>query len=344
MTKYELIKRVRIELSTRCNSVCPDCPRNLRGVEILENVTFPLTQLYLDDIQKIFQPEFLNQLRLISVDGNFGDFVTAQDALEIVEFFKKTNPSLRVRISTNASARPNIWEPLGRLGPGVEVLFRLDGMKDTHYLYRQNTDWDLIIDNAKKFIAGGGTAIWAMIVFDHNQHQVQQCKELSEKLGFKHFRLINNPPGMRNSFNVFRRDKTFSHTIGNYQGTKNFEEHHATWKTSVENPEFELNYVKEKKCIVCETMTVVDQSMGQEIYISADGHVFPCCYTGFYPQFKSDRYSNKQLLPLMKENNALVYGIQHSIAWFENVVKSWDIPTIKQGRILICNETCGHDI
>lgn len=343
MIRYDRIRRVRIELSTRCNSTCPDCPRNLRGVEILDNVLFPVTQLYLEDIKKILTLDFIQQLNIVSIDGNFGDFVTARDCLEIVQYLMSEKKQLRIEISTNGSARPDIWGPLGELGMNVRVLFRLDGMADTHHLYRQNTSWDLIVKNAQKFIAAGGTAIWAMIVFDHNRHQIDECRALSERLGFAEFQLHDNPPGVRNSFPVFRKDRSFSHVIGQFDGPRNFDEIFIGHLDTVEHPENELHYVKDHKKITCQTMTIKDEFHGQEIYISANGDVFPCCWTGFYPRYKSMRYSNIQLLPMMKENNALVYGIPHAVGWIENIAKTWQIPTVKDGRILICNQTCGHD-
>lgn len=343
MIQYHKIRRVRIELSTRCNSTCPDCPRNLRGVEILDNVGFPVTQLYLDDIKKILPPDFIQQLNIVSIDGNFGDFVTARDCLEIVQYLVSAKQQLRIEISTNGSARPDIWTSLGELGKNVHVWFRLDGMADTHQMYRQNTNWNSILKSANKFIAAGGTATWAMIVFDHNRHQIDQCRVLSQRLGFHHFELIDNPPGVRNSFPVFHKDRSFSHAVGTYDGTKEFSEILSRHLGSIEHPENELRYVKDHKKISCRTMTIEDEFHGQEIYISADGDVFPCCWTAYYPRYKSSRYSNTQLLPLMKENNALIYPIKHAVEWFESIAVTWRIPTVKEGRILVCNETCGHN-
>ena len=50
----------------------------------------------------------------------------------------------------------------------------LDGMADTHKLYRQDTDWDKIISNAQAYIAAGGFAIWKMILFGIILQKVSQ--------------------------------------------------------------------------------------------------------------------------------------------------------------------------
>ena len=70
---------------------------------------------------------------------------------------------------------------------GVAINFAIDGLKDTNHIYRVKTDFDRIIDNAEAFIKAGGNAHWIMIIFDHNQHQIDEANELSKKVGFRSF-------------------------------------------------------------------------------------------------------------------------------------------------------------
>ena len=78
----------------------------------------------------------------------------------------------------------------------------------------------------------------------------------------------------------------------------------------------------------------------QEIYIAADGTVYPCCYLGFYPG-QMTHPGNEQLLPLVKENNALEYGLEHSMAWFDAVEATWTKSSIREGRLYQCVNSCG---
>lgn len=341
MIQFDKIRRLHIELSTRCNSSCPDCPRNLRGVEIFDDVCFPLTQLSLDDIKKILPPAFINQLNIILFNGNYGDFITARDGCEIIEYLKSCKSSLEIQISTNASARPDIWETLGRLG--IQVQFRLDGLKDTHHLYRQNTNWDLILSNAKKFISAGGFAVWAMIIFDHNRHQIDACRQLSMDMGFREFFLVDHLAGVRNKFPVFTRDKKLAHVVGDYQGPIDFDTIHTNYLHQQTNYASALDYVTNHSSITCKTMTIENEHRGQEIYLCANGEVYPCCWTGFYPKMNPADYTNQQLLKIIKENNALEYGLEHAVKWFTAVSESWSIPSVKQGRIMACDTVCGND-
>lgn len=324
MIKIEDIRNVDLEISTRCNAACPDCPRNFRGVNCID--TYPLTELSLADIKKILSPTFLQQLKGVRFNGNLGDFITARDCLPIVEYIRSANKDMYIEINTNASAKPNVWEPLAKLG--VTVFFRIDGLADTHHLYRRNTNFDLILSNAKKYITAGGEAHWVMILFDHNKHQVKKAKQMSEELGFAKFSLIDVG---RNTFPVFNNDKTFAYNIGSYTGSTNFDELYSLY---LQGHEW---ISKTKDVIDCYSLK------NKEIYIAANGEVYPCCFMGFYPKHKFIHGGNHSLRPLVKNNNALEVGLETAIDWFNQIPNTWD-KSIDKGRLVICNESCGKCI
>lgn len=329
MLKYENIRSLHLEISTRCNAACPECPRNFHGADVEQY--YPVCDLHLDDAKKILDEHFVKQLNHILINGNYGDFITSRDGLEIVEYLKQVNPNLQIEISTNASGRPNWWKRLGELK--IKVYFRLDGLKDTHHLYRQYTDFDLIIDNAKKFIAAGGHAVWAFIPFEHNKHQIKTAKALAHELGFKEFQLVD---AGRNTGPVFKRDGSYSHNLGNYTGSVNFDELYTFHLHYVDKPEITiLNTEHPNRQIDCYA------KKNNEIYITANGEVYPCCWLGFYPTLETGNPSNMQLRPIVKNNNALEFGIKHAIEWFNKIEESWNLGSVKAGKIYTCNETCG---
>ena len=329
MIKYSQIKSVHLEISSRCNAICPSCPRNFHGVDVIDN--YPVCDLRLDQIKKIFPVEFLRQIKNILINGNYGDFVTARDALTIVKYFYQANPRLSIEVSTNGSAQPKMWASLGKFP--AKIAFRIDGLKDTHYLYRQNTDFDLIIDNAKKFIAAGGYAIWTMIVFDHNEHQIEQCRAMSQELGFKQFRVNQEPSNSRNRFPVFTPDRRLSHLVGDYQGTTDFD---LLWqRQNQRDARLDVEYYKESYPIQCKAQ------QANQIYIASDGNVYPCCWLGFSPHTDDTRLVNHQMREFLKENNAIEHGIEHAIEWFNHVESSWSKSSVADGKLAACNETCG---
>jgi hypothetical protein len=72
--------------------------------------------------------------------------------------------------------------------PKDYCVFSIDGLEDTNQIYRRNVNWAKLISNATAFIAAGGSAHWDMLVFKHNQHQVEACEQLARDMGFKWFR------------------------------------------------------------------------------------------------------------------------------------------------------------
>ena len=255
---------------------------------------------------------------------------------DVIKYFRNSNPKLDIRINTNGGARKeDFWKSLA--DSNATVSFALDGLEDTHSLYRQDTVWKTVIKNAKTFINVGGNADWQFIVFDHNQHQIDKCKTLSEQLGFASFTTID---AGRDTAPVFDKKGNLSHILGTYSGETNFK----NLITSKRNDDILLEDIaldrKECSRVDCETKKL------KSIYITANGEVYPCCYTGFYPKtYGKGQYhqaANAQLIPLITENNALVYPLEHCIKWFDNVEKSWSKNTYQNGRIIICDDNCGN--
>ena len=147
------VTHLHVEVSSRCNASCPQCPRNFYGYP--HNSGYEEHDMTLEEAQKIFPPEFLQQLKRIDINGNFGDIVMSPHALDVAAYFKQWAPTANINVSTNGGARDRaFWTRLAELD--IEVFFCLDGLEDTHHLYRQNTVFSTIIKNAKTFIDAGG--------------------------------------------------------------------------------------------------------------------------------------------------------------------------------------------
>jgi len=340
MISFNQIRKIHIELTTRCNARCPMCMRNYRGYKF--NSGYPDCELTLADFKKIITPDVVKHVMQstpgvlpdnqgFNFNGNLGDFASARDSVEIVEYL--VSNGAKVSINTNGSLRNTDWWQRLAL-PNVQVGFAIDGLEDTHKLYRQDTSWAKIIENACAFINAGGIAIWRFIPFDHNQHQESACQQLAMDLGFAKFENIYDG---RDRTPVYTRTGQFSHHIGPpFSGStpdvKSLLESHITWfdsKTIVsekDRPNLNLSCT---------------HKMNREIYIAADGTVYPCCYLGFYPA-TMQHPGNSQLKPLVYQNNALEYDLEHCVKWFDSVEESWTKESIAAGRLYICVNNCAQ--
>ena len=56
MIKYEDIKKIHVELSSKCNASCPGCPRNVQGGYELPSLK--KAELSIDDFKKLFLKDF----------------------------------------------------------------------------------------------------------------------------------------------------------------------------------------------------------------------------------------------------------------------------------------------
>lgn len=329
------VRNIHLEITTLCNARCPLCVRNANGYP--HNFGYPETSLSLENIKTMFPVDFVQQLTSIDLCGNFGDFVMNPEAFEIVEYFHNTNNQIIIRISTNGSARnKQFWQSLGKLGHRIHITFCLDGLEDTHSLYRVDTVWSNIIKNAQEFISAGGTAVWKMIEFDHNKHQVEECRQLAKDMGFYRFDFTDHG---RNSGPVFDRQGKFSYALGEVREALRTSpvENIINWQSHPVQP-----MPKEKTAINCFSKNE------RSIYIAGDGSVYPCCYLGAFPTtftngswYKQTHDQIRNLMPL--GNNALEVGLENALNWFNEIEASWSKTTYAEGRLILCDSHCGSD-
>lgn len=327
MLSIDQIKHVELELSSYCNASCPLCPRNLFGYEKID-LGYIKKHLTLDEIKKIFTKDFLKQIKHFTFEGNFGDPLMNPEVLSIIEYLDTL-----ISINTNASLQSEtFWKKLAKYP--VTVYFAIDGLEDTHSIYRRNTDYNKILRNAKTFINAGGTAIWKMIQFDHNKHQIIAAESLSKSLGFANFELVDHG---RNSGPVFNNDGKLERVIGNFSGSIEL----SHYVDIIENGGMFIEdiYDQPKKNVKCIAKN------NNSIYISSTGDVYPCCFMGFSPNtYGHGRWHqpvNKQIKNLVYKNNALEYSLTECLEWFKSIPSCWNKKTFEDGRLIICDASCG---
>lgn len=181
------IKVLHIEPTDVCQASCPLCLR-----ETDTNFDKDLkNHLTVAQIQSAFDVETIKNLQKMFMCGNYGDPAAGRHTQEIYQYFRQINPDITLGMNTNGALQnTNWWRELATLfnRPRDYVVFSIDGLEDTNHIYRVNVDWHRLMANAREFIASGGSAHWDMLVYQHNQHQVNDCEQLARSLGFTWFR------------------------------------------------------------------------------------------------------------------------------------------------------------
>lgn len=285
MYKLNEIKTVIVEATSYCNARCPQCDR----FDLKNNTIVPLKHLSIETIKKINKKVFPD-LQKVQFEGNCGDILNHPNCLEIAKYFADIENLIFI---TNASIRnPNYFKELAKV-ENLKIVFSIDGLEDTNHLYRQNTNFDKIIENARAFIDAGGYASWKFIVFEHNQHQLDEAKRFSEDLGFREFKYQHSDRSWHNgnvwpvyNNNIYQFDLKPSSDVSKKQ--KLLSDHRTLSQDLVQKTK---NLELPIEC---------PGAREKEIFIEYNGNVIPCCMLS--NDFWNNNPNSKFLFSLLKKD------------------------------------------
>lgn len=234
------IKVLHLEPTDVCQAACPLCARETDPVFRRDQSH----HLDMCQIMQVFDTDRIAALDKMFMCGNYGDPAAGKYTLNIYRKFRKLNPDIVLGMNTNGALRTPLW--WGELAnilnqPQDYVVFSIDGLSDTNSVYRKNVNWSKLMANVEAFIAAGGSAHWDMLVYQHNQHQVDQCEQLARGMGFKWFRAKVSRRGFTD-----RLQQPIGWMVPQVKNTK----------------------------INCHALNE------QSLYIDAQGRVSPCCWLG----------------------------------------------------------------
>lgn len=290
-----MTKIIHFESTSKCNASCPMCARNIKG----EGCIVSLEDLSLSNFKKHVN-KHLDHLEKVFFCGNVGDPCADINLLKKIAWIKEIKPNIVVGINTNGSIRnTKWWTECATLLKGIYdyVVFSIDGLADTNHIYRVGVQFKKVMENAQAYIDAGGSAHWDMLVFQHNKHQVEQCKHLADKMGFTWFRSKETDRWDMHSFNHLQPANPYTTIDYNGVDTVNCER-------NKENSEF----------------------------IDYKGQVFPCCHIG--EVYYTNKPENKDILEhspaqLMTEyqkrldNNTPFYVCKRSCGAILNKRSQW---------------------
>jgi MoaA/NifB/PqqE/SkfB family radical SAM enzyme len=286
---------------------------------------------------------FIQQLLSIPICGNFGDALLNKDLLAIVEYITRANPKIRIDLHTNGSLRGSAWWiKLASVLPKDHVVhFGIDGLDDTHSIYRIGTNFTKIIENARAFIHAGGKARWNFITFKHNEHQLEECRQLSKDLGFESFQ--------EKQTSRFIGDPWFD--VKNNQGNVIYRLENPTEQKLIF---IDRNTVNSYKKLVDVAVIDCEVERTKQVYIDAQGYLWPCAFVGgtlsIYAEPGSlvegftkdshdslmamiDKFGGKESFNLHKHT---IEEIVNSDAWQH----LWD-ESFTKSKLHVCSRTCG---
>lgn len=372
MYEVENVRRLHIELSSKCNASCPGCSRNYAGGAVVEDLE--LTELTLDDIKRMVPIEIAKNLTYINFCGNLGDPGTANDLIPILEYFREHSPDVVQQVRTNGGMRnEKFWTDLGNffkvqghnMGTHIfgtaSVVFSVDGLEDTNHIYRRGVVWNKLIRNMRAYSSTGAIAIWEFLLFEHNQHQVEEAQALADELGFK--LVVKTPMGFGEyedaptGKSVYNKEGVYEYTIwpANYTGPRlgppygykvDFANSKKVDKVVPLITDFARDLEQNSK-ISCRSIM---EKNSKEIYISANGYMLPCCFLGgIFGQFDSS-YSRYQFNKMITDYGLEVFDLkkQSMLEIIERpefsqfFFSGWNTDKIENGKLLYCLETCGN--
>jgi MoaA/NifB/PqqE/SkfB family radical SAM enzyme len=319
------IERVELEISSDCNAACPGCART-QNLDILKPQNLTLQQI---------KDWFPNPKGIkFKFCGVLGDPIVNPECLEITQYLVEKGAF--IQYSTNGGRNSaSWWDELGKLG--IKVNFCVDGTQ-SNYIYRVNTNFDIIKRNMKAYSEAGGQATWIYIVFDHNEHEVDEAKKLATEYGFD----FATRTGMRNSYHNWvskigkKNDK--KDVVITTSGAK---EHSK--KAVIDELDKFIKDENKSEQQTKEILSSIDCKFyhGKEIFIAANSTVWPCCFLWDSAFKNKEQILDKYKAFPVNWNNLQVHSLNEILntEYYQKVLQdSWD-PTHNL-HISRCIRTC----
>jgi hypothetical protein len=199
--------------------------------------------------------------------------------------------------------------------------------------------------NASTFIEAGGHAEWNYIVFRHNEHQIDEARDLARRMGFKRF-------FVKRTGRFFKRGELQNGVpildrAGNRVGWLEVPVSAALRNPAGEEMLQQIRAGTDYDQLLANSTIVCSASSSSGIFISAEGYVFPCCWTAqIYPR-KDLSKRKRQVLDLLKQNGGL-RAIDANVRSIESIISDSFFQTaVPSGwhqdadRLEVCARQCG---
>lgn len=304
-----ILKKLQFETTTKCNATCVFCGR--QG-------TFKTNPDYMskpDLDPEIFNIIDLSKIEFISFCGIVGDVSLYKHLEKAIENIRKQNEKCVIELFTNGFAHNNDWwYSIGKqltYNKYNRSIFCLDGLEESHYKYR-GTDFNTVLQHMESYAKSGSWTQVQCLAFKHNQHEINQLRELVKSKGATVF------------FTRFSRyyEGDFEPPI-----SSPYEDSLYRWNTS-------LNKTRRPTCMLLNSNIM---------FIDVEGYAYPCChYAGEivcrYPYSADMIRRLKAFLKDKDERNLFKVSLDEVLEskFFQNILENHQKLTFCQNK---CNST-----
>lgn len=247
--------KFHIDLTNQCNGKCSFCAR--ASYPELTNKT---KEIDFGVFKKVFNKKYLKTIHNLLIGAVVGDPIFYSKFYEVIDYISDVNDEVELFISTNGSMRSRSWwKELGKrmaFNKKNVIRFSIDGLEDTNSIYR-GTDYNRVVKNLEAYINSGGRADWQVVVFRHNEHQLQEIKTIAKNIGCLSLLVI----GSRSYCDKFQ-------------------------KPSMLDVDKKTKNLGGNKKVIC---LPIEKKM---MSLTCEGMVYPCLYYSLFPQIK-DAHSKK---------------------------------------------------
>lgn len=274
-----------MDISTYCNAGCPQCHRtDSNGLGKVD--WLPLVQWSIKQFKSVFTPDQLENVNRFHFCGTFGDPIMVKDILKIVEYIIQYS-NAGISFDTNGSMRnEDFWWDLGVAGGDrLTIRFDVDGINQKmHETYRRFTFLDKTLQHMNIMSQTNCKVEAQTILFKHNENYKDEIRELCIQHGATAHNFVTS-----DRFNPSRGDKTL-HIDENgvefalEKATGNFKTNRDKLETRPEQvvtPVANIVSVPQTAPVIKEVKPSIKCLWAKprnEVIVSYDGQVLPCCY------------------------------------------------------------------
>lgn len=331
-------RKLQVEIGNFCNAECLGCVRTSNdALQRIEHEGHFFVEP--DAFKNILLSETGKHIQQIEFCGNIDEPLAHPKFFEILDVIYHFSPSMKIEIHTNGAVKDTAFhKKLGEkilkfqqgdsVGSSSKVRYSIDGLADSVYTYRGLKNYNKIIENAKAYISTGAPAVWQMLTFPWNEHEVEQCKNLSREMGFDHFNVrIDRSHASSRSKEWIDKFRSRDRKINKFKDVMvtddlidSLESDRAEKYYNLR--EFDWSAVHNIDCFF---------SNEKALFIDHKSRVWPCCFLA-NPEFRNKYQYAETVIKLYKKYGEHFNNLKHnsfdsimSNNWYaEELTSSWN--------------------